>query len=65
MRNPYGFLMINMATPPFLDKTTHCLTLPPFLAKIFRPPPPNTPFPSILTKLNFHPLERGGGFRLC
>ena len=37
----------NMATLPFLDKPPP-FCLPPFLANIFRPPPP--PFASILKK---------------
>ena len=42
-------LQYNMATPPFLDKPPHFAYPPPFLAKIFRPPP----FPSIFKKSNY------------
>ena len=50
----------NMATLPFHDKPPPFCLPPPFLAKIFRPPP----FPSILKILNpSPPLYEGGGVR--
>ena len=65
MRNLYKNLNTeyNLVTPMFLDNPSPpCFALPPplpFLAKVFRPPPPLL-FPPILKK-SAHPFYEGWG----